>query len=231
MKPSGMRQHAFVIGTAGTTVTIVFDYPPPFVPVADKVNVFSGAAVSSGKFSHAGGNIRNQFVIDSSEDGKLKLTGPIPLSGIISASVPYNDSLLKTSAYIPIDLDATSDTHPTIPNNVIYDFTVSAGGVSDTKQVTGVNNFKKIVGIGGLTLDSIGNPLPGVNVVIKSGTVVKFTGTTDTLGFYHWNYKHTGKNIPVVIELTNASADNDPKSDTLKSNGYLRANFINTVTP
>ena len=84
------------------------------------------------------------------------------------------------------------------------------------------NVFKRDPGIGGLVLESDGDPVPNVEVQIYQGTKLKATVYTDADGWYMWQYKYTGKAATFTVKLP---VYNLSKTVTLKSNGYLVVSF------
>jgi hypothetical protein len=114
-----------------------------------------------------------------------------------------------------LDADGALD----ICHNEPYDFTSV-----DTQTVYNNNVFKHDPGIGGLVLDGLDEPVPGVTVKIyDSKNKLLATVYTDEDGWYMWQYKYTGKPATFTVMLPDY---NQSQTVTLKSNGFLVVSFI-----
>ncbi len=107
------------------------------------------------------------------------------------------------------------------PTNLLSPCTYATLG---SQTITSVNVFKNDPGIGGLvTSANDGTPIAGAQVEIdnSSGQALA-TVTTDSDGWYMWNYKYTGKAATFTVKLVGTS---QVQTVTLKSNGFLVVNF------
>ena len=75
-------------------------------------------------------------------------------------------------------------------------------------------------------------PQSGINVVIKRGTTVVYNEVTDQFGFYHWNFKQTGKGTLYNVNLPGVTAEtiaptpvSEPLNVTLGANKFVRLDF------
>ena len=79
-------------------------------------------------------------------------------------------------------------------------------------------------------------PVPGAIVTLKKndGTVAG-TATTDQDGWYQIIYKHTGKEAPYTVTLSNVAGKPvdymQMQTVALKANAYVNANFEVPVGP
>jgi hypothetical protein len=210
------------------TITI----PYPFVTQgANPVLIYDTAPIDN---VPTGNVINSQFTIvevpvtlDSYSDGTVTVTiTNNGYSGPVYITIHLDYGLKKVAGgYTKMDNNAKDSTSwPNILDDTTYDFSVAdALGCHDS--ITNVNVFKHDPGIGGLVLDSDGNPMAGVTVQIYSGTKVTSkslvaTLTTDEDGWYMWNYKYTGKPASFTIV-----ANGQTQTVTLKANGFLVVNF------
>src|SRR5437867_327547 len=85
-------------------------------------------------------------------------------------------------------------------NNHAQVFSAADGVVAVSDTVVNSNVFKHDPGIGGLVLESDGDPVSNVQVEISS-TKKLATVYTDQHGWYMWAYKDTGKAATFTVEL------------------------------
>jgi hypothetical protein len=91
--------------------------------------------------------------------------------------------------------------------------------------VESTNVFKQDPGIGGLVLDTVGNPVPNVIVEIRNSTgALLATVSTDSDGWYMWHYKYTGKPTTFTVSLP-GYPEVPSQTVTMKSNRFLIVNF------
>jgi hypothetical protein len=114
-------------------------------------------------------------------------------------------------------------------NGQPYTFTVNGAGptIYGANTFNGGNDFKKTTGTAGIALKSTTkNPVAGANAVLKDSTnKVLGSGTTDSDGWYMINYKWTGKAATFNVTLTPPNGTPQTQTITLKSNGYIEADF------
>ena len=102
-----------------------------------------------------------------------------------------------------------------------YEFSVT-GQVGDSDIIENRNEFKKFRGIVGFLTDSDGDPLVGVEVTIV-GNGESETFTTDSDGFYGWNYFHRGKGAWYTV--TFGAPVNDNLDVYLKAGRFAEASY------
>jgi hypothetical protein len=173
----------------------------------------------------------------------VTVSGNIPATGLIYATIHLDYGLKGTTGYSKSennpscapnpagdDIDAVASGTGSNPglHNICdgQDYTFSfTDGDNGSATVSQRNVFKKDPGVGGLVVDSDGDPVSGVQVKISvNGKSLVTRGLyTDEDGWYMWPYKYTGK--PATVTVTLPAYNNLAQSATLKSNGYVVVNF------
>lgn len=136
--------------------------------------------------------------------------------GLKKVAGGYSKNQLSNSAY-----DSLAG-YPDIENDVNYGFSVSVGSFSDCDSISNLNVFKHDPGIGGLVLDSDGNPIANAKVQIYQGKTLLGTVYTDDDGWYMFSYKYTGKPTTFTVKVPILGAQ---QTVTLKANGFVVVNF------
>src|SRR6185436_15979451 len=119
-----------------------------------------------------------------------------------------------------------------IPDRNSYTFSVAAVQTA-YNGVCNINAFKKNPGVGGragrrYTLDGVSDIVatPNAAVTLKDAKgAVLATGSTDADGWYMLTYKYTGKPTTLYITLAPVGKPAQTKSISIKSNGFVEANF------
>ncbi len=146
-----------------------------------------------------------------------------PATGFLYVNVHLDYGLKGTTNYSKDGfnnaIDATTQVIR-IPDGQDYNFSDSLGGSGTSESE---NAFKRDPGIGGLVLDSNGDPGANVTVQIYDSTNhLLATVYTDQDGWYMWQYKYTGKPATFTVKLPDY---NLAKTVTLKSNGFVLVDF------
>ena len=165
----------------------------------------------------------------------------VPSTGFVYLNIHLDYGLKKSTGYTAYSVDggtdaSTADVVSAIPDQGKYPFSLSIGGVAiGTDSICNINVFKKLPGVGGLagtqytTSDGIVGTAPkgGCKAVLKdSKGLVLATGQTDADGWYFCEYKWTGKATIVYLTLTPPGGQPKTQAVTLKSNGFVQADFI-----
>jgi hypothetical protein len=231
--PGQFYYNVFYVGDGSTTLNITI--PAPFVTQgAVPVHVYTGVSTSSSNGQTCltpQGDITSSAVIGGvpvtvKQTGSSTITVHLPSlvsSGkfaYIAIHLDYGDKgaagCIKTGTNM---LDAQCATPAvTIGNLTTYTF-MSPGG---NAAIQNENVFKHDPGIGGLVTQNE-NPIAGTTVQIYDGSNhLLGTVTTDSDGWYMWNYKYTGKAATFVVKLPTYGLS---QTVTLKSNSFLLVNF------
>ncbi len=234
--PGQFYYNVFYYGNGGETVDI--NVPYPFVTMgAVPIHIYDSVP-SLGMCIEPGTEIANsdtQVTIADYTD--TNMNGDIGFGDVFTIQVDVPDVTGTGFAYINIHLDygykgtnnysknpnndaiSASDMSILIPNMLDYIFSDSTG---ESDMCQNLNVFKHDPGIGGLVLESDGDPVANVKVQIYQGTKLMTTVYTDADGWYMWQYKYTGKPTMFTVKLPTY---NKSQSVTLKSNGFLVVNF------
>ena len=249
--PSAWKQNAsnpgqyyystFYVGDGGETINITVPYPfvtQGAVPIHIYDSVGGVPSGDTGCYLPGTeiGNSSNQVAMtdftDTNGDGKVgfgdtyTVQVPVPPveDGYAYINIHLDYGLKGTNPY---SKNANNDavdplllTKILIPNLFGYNFDDDSLTAGDMCQNTNV--FKRDPGIGGLVLESDGDPVTNVKVQIYQGTKLMATVYTDADGWYMWQYKYTGKAATFTVKLPDYNLS---KSVTLKSNGYLVVSF------
>jgi hypothetical protein len=223
LNASNPGQFYYNVFRFGPAETINIGIPAPFVTQgAVPTHVYSGVSLS--------GSTPPYCLTPGTLIGQSSSQVTVTTGGSLSISVPAGFS------YIAIHLDygykgydncakdnpTTGAAHCTTPTtvNILNGQTYSFTGV--TPDLKSENVFKRDPGIGGLVTHTE-NPVAGATVKIYDGSNhLLGTVTTDSDGWYMWNYKYTGKAATFVVKLP---AYGQSQTVTLKSNGFLVVNF------
>jgi len=148
----------------------------------------------------------------------------VPSSGLIYLNIHLDYGLKGTAGYAMGGSSGNAIGPKTIVNHQSYTFSYANGGPIDSRTVQSVNSFKKNPGVGGSALKSDStDPVANAKVQIyDSAKRLLGTVSTDSDGWYMWQYKYTGKTATFSVKMP---AYNRSQSATLKSNGFVVVNF------
>jgi len=136
---------------------------------------------------------------------------------------PDNDTVADDAKNITLAALGIAGGDVTILSPQTYTASFNAGGPTiDSDTFNSINLFKKDPGIGGLVLNTNGDPVKKAKVQIYLGTSLKATVYTDEDGWYLWSYKWTGKAATFIVNLP---VYNLSQTVTLKANGFLVVSF------
>jgi hypothetical protein len=235
----------FYTGTAGSSVTFKVTIPWPFVtqganPV-EGYDFFSVSQNSSGQTCIIPGNKflagTNQVALSSYTSGAIgsnatiTVTTTVPGTGYIYLAIHLDYGLKGTTGYFNDSVNNAlrycSNTAPImVTNPQPYNFSVT-GALTDNASVISCNDFKKTVGTAGIALKNVTfNPVANCNVVLKDSNKNTIgTAVTDSDGWYAISYKNTGGKATFYVTLTPPGGTAQTQTITLKSNGYIEADF------
>jgi hypothetical protein len=232
--PGQFYYNVFYFGDGNETVQL--NLPYPFVTQgAVPIHIYSGVTTNEDTTCLLPGtevaNRSTQVTLGSytpqafGSTATVEVTLPSLPGGFAYINIHLDYGLKGTGNYAK---NATNDAIDAtslvvrIADKKAYTFSDNATPGSDT--VISENAFKKNPGIGGILLKN-GNsqPMSNVKVEIRDSSN-KLAGTvyTDVDGWYMWQYKYTGKAATFTVKVPSS---NQSQSVTLKSNGFVMANF------
>jgi hypothetical protein len=239
--PGQYYYNVFYLGSEGEEVTLHITIPYPFVTQgAQPIHVYDSVTYGRcGCFMHSGElsgfDISGTDTLTSSGAMAIELgdhvggfvtvtvTGEVPASGLVYVTIHLDFGLKGERDY---QRSGNKDAlHPNsskdVPDYNDYEFSVS-GDLTDTQVVQNMNIYKRNPGIGGIVLDSFGNPVP--NVIVEIWLDGKLLGTTrtDGDGYYFFYWKHKGKEANYTVKLPQFGQE---KQVYLKANKFAEANF------
>jgi hypothetical protein len=173
----------------------------------------------------------------------ITVSGKVPSTGLVYVTIHLDHGFKQTAGWMPVAVNGDDKPPfkalnpggaggpPCVPAGALlddhqgYNFSFDNGVTIpiDDQIANSVNDFKKNKGVAGLTLlASNGSPVSGVHVKL-TGPVgfVPMYAVTDDIGYFTFEYKHTGKAANFTVTLTDPVYSSvPPKTVTLKANGF-----------
>jgi hypothetical protein len=239
--PGQIFYSAFGYSSSGT-ITLTIPYPfitQGTVPihVFDSVTVANqngeSCLVPGNEIANSTAQIAPATYASPSFGGTTTVSVPFAsATGFAFAYIHLDYGLKKTTGYVKGGVTQSCNTAAndaiasliTIPDCQSYMFSQSDGGGS-SQTVSSRNVFKRDPGIAGLVLNSAGTPVSNATVAIYQGANLLPSAvlSTDSDGWYSWQYKYTGKATTFTVKLLAYAL---AQTVTLKSNGFLVVNFM-----
>jgi hypothetical protein len=246
--PGQFYYNMFYTGAGNEDITVTIPYPW-VTQGAVPIHVYSSVLITgsngsyclspSGELANAGTQVTMQtydginsppYSYDFTKSTEITIHVPATTNGFAYINIHLDYGLKGTTGYQKNGATNAAELYPELIKKITdlkqYAFSDDTNG---TVNITSTNTFKRDPGIGGLVLDQYGDPVVGATIVIKQGTKVMYTGTTDEDGWYMWQYKWVGKRVTMTIYVTPPGNKYDPVAPInveLKSNGYVVVDFI-----
>jgi hypothetical protein len=207
----------------GAATTLTISIPGPFVTQgAVPTHVYSGVSLSASTppYCLTPGTLvgQNSSQVSGTNGGNIQVSVPAGFS-YIAIHLDYG---YKGYDNCQKDKPSTGAATCSSPGSAIITSPETYNFAGVTPTVQSENVFKRDPGIGGLVTQSE-IPVVGATVNIYDGNNhLLGTVTTDSDGWYMWNYKYSGKAATFVVQLP---AYGKSQTVTLKSNGFLVVNF------
>src|SRR2546425_6348269 len=244
--PGQFYYNVFYHGTPGTTVSLQIRIPYPFVtqgssPVQLWGNVgftSQGCFIPSNKLKGFTTSVTSVTLSNYSPQAmgafaSITITGKVPTTGLVYATVQLSYGLKPTTGYTNNDNNAiNSNPGKNVPQlqSYIFSFNTVTGDTtqSDSQTIKSENAFFTCIpGFCGIVTNSQGSLVQGVTVQIYYGTSTTqllATVQTNQYGFYYYPYTLTGTaSAKFTILLPNYSLK---QTVTLSPGGFTVSAFV-----
>jgi len=206
-----------ILGDYGVTLASPTGYPPTTTPLKTR-KVEVEITIPATGFAYV-----NQHLDDGLKGSKVDING----DGTIDTLRYNKDGSLNATDPLSGKI--------WIPQLFTHVFQLFSGWISEggavllgDPSIQNDNDFKKNPGVAGVITGVADAPIVGQTVVLKLGSVIVGTTTSDSDGYYQIAYKHSGKTANYTVQLVApfvAPAVATSKPVTLKSNGFVVVNF------
>jgi len=256
--PGQFYYNVFYAGLPGEGAHLTIQIPYPFVTQgAVPIHVYSDYGISDGGCFLPSGDITADFTITTSKGNlsssgapvilltdyglnpvvgttltEVNVDGIVPASGKVYVTIHLDYGLKKTTGWTNVNGDAKGSgtlKNVTIEGPQDYNFSFTAGSLTESQVPQSVNNFSKSktgYGFVGVVTEENGDPKEDVKVEIygpSSKTKPLATVKTNAEGIYFYEYKNP-KAATFTIKLPEYGLSQTVK---LPKNGFMTVNFEN----